>query len=146
MIKLKQNLLLSILQVLTCALLAFGAAGLACADTAAKVDPSGTWEWSIQGRNGAPGRTNTLVLKLEGDKLTGTLTTPARNRNVETKIEEATFKGDEITFSVTHEFRNNKITTQYSGKVTADTIKGKIEFKNRNGETRSHNWTATKKK
>jgi len=145
MIKLKQNLLLSVLQVLTCALLAFGAAGLACADTA-KVDPSGTWQWSTPGRNGAPGRTNTLVLKLEGDKLTGTLSVPVRNGNVDTKIEEATFKGDEIAFSVTREFRNNKMTTKYTGKLTADTIKGKVEFKNRNGETQSRDWTATKKK
>ena len=31
------------------------------------VDPSGTYIWTQQGRNGGPDRTNTLVLKVAGD-------------------------------------------------------------------------------
>ena len=43
-----------------------------------KVDPTGTYTWTMPGRNGGPDRTNTLVLKLDGDKLTGTLAAPGR--------------------------------------------------------------------
>ena len=43
-----------------------------------KVDPSGTYIWTMPGRNGGADRTNTLVLKLEGDKLTGKLSAPGR--------------------------------------------------------------------
>jgi len=41
-----------------------------------KVDPSGTYMWTVPARNGGADRTNTLVLKLDGDKLTGKLTSP----------------------------------------------------------------------
>src|SRR6267154_2228422 len=44
----------------------------------AKIDPTGSYIWTMPGRNGGPDRTNTLSLKLEGDKLTGKLTTPGR--------------------------------------------------------------------
>ena len=44
-----------------------------------KVDPTGTYVWTQAGRNGGPDRTNTLKLKLEGDKLTGCAFINARN-------------------------------------------------------------------
>lgn len=126
-----------------CMIFAMGAIAQA-ADT--KVDPTGTWKWTMAGRNGGPDRTNTLVLKLEGDKLTGTVSAPGRNAQAsETKIEDATLKGDEISFSVTREFNGNKMTSKYTGKVTADTIKGKTEME-RNGQTNSRDWEAKREK
>lgn len=142
--QLKRKLLSSVIQLVTCALIVFGTAAAVQAET--KVDPSGTWQWVAEGRNGGPSRTNTLVLKVEGEKLTGTLTTPGRNNtNVDTKIDDATLKGDEISFSITREFNGNKIVAKYTGKVTADSIKGKIEGKNRNGDAQSRDWEAKKK-
>jgi hypothetical protein len=87
----------------------------------------------------------TLKLKLEGEKVTGTLTTPGRQGGdpTETKIEDGKIKGDEVSFSVTREFNGNKMTSKYNGKVTADSIKGKTEFE-RNGETQSRDWEAKK--
>src|SRR5947207_10306596 len=38
-----------------------------------KADPSGTWTWTMPGRNGGPDRKMTLKLKSEGDKVTGKL-------------------------------------------------------------------------
>ncbi len=106
-------------------------------------DPAGTWTWSTPGRNGGEPRKSTLKLKVEGTKLMGTVTTPGRQGGdpVVTEISDGKVKGDEITFAVTREFNGNKFTMNYSGKVSDDTIKGKIESE-RNGNTRSRDWEA----
>lgn len=99
-------------------------------------NPTGTWKWSTN--FGGKTRENTLKLKLEGDKLTGSVL--GRN-NEETPIENATFKDDKVSFDVTREFNNNKFTIKYSGTVKGDTITGKTEF-NREGQTQSRDWEA----
>ena len=101
-----------------------------------KVDPTGTWTWTVPGRDGGEPRTSTLKLKKEGDKLTGTMSM----RQNEVAIEEGTIKGDEVSFKVTRQFREQKFTSKYTGKVSGDTIKGKMEFTGRDGETRSRDW------
>jgi hypothetical protein len=107
-----------------------------------KSDPSGTWTWTVPARNGGPDRTNTLTLKLDGDKLTGKLSTPGRDGQVrETTIADGKVSGNEISFSVTREFNGNSVTSKYSGKCSADAISGKIEFE-RNGEAQSRDWDA----
>lgn len=103
-------------------------------------DPTGTWTWKME-RNGQS-RESTLKLKLEGDKLTGVM--PGRN-NAETAISDATFKDGELAFSVTREFNGNKFTMKYSGKLSGDTIKGKIESE-RNGQKMSRDWEAKRSK
>ena len=102
-----------------------------------KADPTGTWTWTMAGRDGQT-RTATLKLKLEGDKLTGTM---AGRNNTDTAIEEAKLKGDEVSFQVTREFNGIKVTTKYNGKISGDTIKGKIESE-RNGTPQSRDWEA----
>ena len=107
-----------------------------------KTDPTGTWSWTTPGRNGGPERKMSLKLKVENDKLTGVLISPGRQGTTnETKIEDAKLTADTISFTVTREFNGNKMTSKYNGKVTADTIKGKMEFE-RNGETNSRDWEA----
>jgi hypothetical protein len=83
-----------------------------------------------------------LKLKLDGDKLTGSI--PGRN-NTETAIENGTFKDGQVSFSVTRERNNQKVTTKYSGKLDGDTIKGKIEGE-RNGQATSRDWEAKREK
>jgi hypothetical protein len=85
----------------------------------------------------------TLTLKAEGEKLTGTLTSPGRQGGdpVKTEIADGKVKADEVSFSVTREFNGTKMTSKYNGKVTADAIKGKTE-RERNGETTSSDWEA----
>ena len=108
--------------------------------------PAGTWTWTQQGRNGGPGRTNTMVLKVEGEKVTGTISNPGRNgQTTETTIENGKVAGDQVSFSTTREFNGNKMTAKYSGKVSADAIKGKIEFE-RDGNTQSRDWEAKRVK
>lgn len=107
-----------------------------------KTDPTGTWAWTTAGRNGGPDRKNTLTLKLDGDKVTGKLSSPGRDGQArDTEISDAKLTGDEISFSVTREFNGTKMTSKYKGKLSGDSIKGKIEF-DRNGETQSRDWEA----
>lgn len=98
--------------------------------------PEGTWKWSFE-RNGEKIET-TLKLKLEGEKLTGTIT---GRDGKETAIEEAGFKDGEVKFQVTREREGNKIVVKYSGKLSGDTITGKSEA----GE-RSREWKAERQK
>ena len=113
-----------------------GLASLASSAWAQDVKPDGTWKWSTE-RNGQK-MESTLKLKLEGDKLTGTVS--GRN-NTETPIEEASFKDGEVKFQVTRERDGQKMVTKYSGKISGDTLTGTIAF----GE-RSREWKAERAK
>lgn len=120
--------------------------GLAATVWAQNATPTGTWSWSTPGRNGGEARKTTLKLNAEGEKLTGTVSMPGREgQAVTTEISDGKVKGDEISFNVTREFNGNKFTAKYSGKVTADIIKGKIEFE-RDGNVRSRDWEAKREK
>jgi hypothetical protein len=107
-----------------------------------KVDPTGTYQWVMAGRNGGPDRTNTLVLKVEGDKLTGKLSAPGRGGQVsETQIADGKLTGAAVSFSVVRTFNDNTMTNKYSGTIADGAIKGKVEF-TRNGEAQSRDWEA----
>jgi hypothetical protein len=105
-----------------------------------KQDPTGTWKWTVE-RNGMK-RDLSIKLKLDGDKLTGSVPGP---NNQETPIENGTYKKGEVSFTVTRERNGQKFTQKYHGKIDGDTLKGKIEFE-RNGETQSRDWEATRAK
>jgi hypothetical protein len=137
----RQYAVTSFFTMLACAVLTLSAAQSQAASA------TGTWSWSTPGRNGGEARKTTLTLKADGEKLTGTLSSPGRQGGAarETAISDGKVKGDEVSFSVTVEFNNNKMTRKYSGKVTDDTIKGKVEFE-RNGETQSRDWEAKRDK
>src|SRR5207253_5652905 len=49
------------------------------ADDNKKADPAGTWTWTTPGRNGGADRKMTLKLKVEGEKVTGTLSSPGQD-------------------------------------------------------------------
>ena len=102
-------------------------------------DPSGTWKWEV--KRGDRAFSVTLMLKLEGDKLTGHM--PGRNNTV-TPIEDASFKDGTVAFSVTREFNGVKRTTKYNGKLSGDTITGKSEGTDRDGKAVTTDWVAKK--
>lgn len=112
----------------------------AAAQAGESKDPTGTWKWTVTFNNQT--RESTLKLKLEGDKLTGAM---LGRDNQETPIEDAKYKDGEVSFSVTRERNGQKFTAKYSGKVSGDTIKGKMEFE-RDGQTRSRDWEAKREK
>jgi hypothetical protein len=107
-----------------------------------KVDPTGTYIWTQAGRNGGPDRTNTLVLKLAGDKLTGNVSAPGRGgQAADTDIADAKLAGANVSFTVVRSFNGNSMTNKYSGTVADGSIKGKIESE-RNGQAQSRDWEA----
>ncbi len=105
-----------------------------------KPNPTGTWKWTVNINNQE--REMTVKLKLDGDKLTGSM--PGRNGQ-ETAIEDGKYKDGEVSFKVTRERMGNKFTLKYTGKVSGDTIKGKTEF-DRDGQPQSRDWEAKRAK
>ena len=103
-------------------------------------DPTGTWTWKVMFNNNSFDAT--LKLKLEGDKLTGTM--PGRD-NQETAISDASFKDNKVSFSVTREINGQKRTTKYEGTLSGDTIKGK-STRERDGNVTSTDWEAKRQK
>jgi hypothetical protein len=128
-----QRNLFAVVRSIVCLTLAVGV--LAHAEDK-KTNPTGTWKWTVEGRDGTP-RESTLTLKLDGDKLTGSMT----GRRGDTAITNGVFKGDEVSFEVVREFNEMKLISKYNGKLSGDTIKGKIETQ-RDGETQSRDWEA----
>ncbi len=84
-------------------------------------DVTGKWSYEMQGRNGP--MNGTMNLKADGDKLTGTVS----GRGGETEISDGKIEGDTVTFTVVREFNGNKFTMKYTGTVTGEGIKFKVE-------------------
>jgi hypothetical protein len=112
----------------------------------AAVSATGTWTWTQGGRNGGEGRKLTLTLTQDGEKLTGKLSSPGRDGGEarESEISEGSVKGADVAFSITREFNGNKVTAKYAGKLTADSITGKVTSAGRDGNEVARDWTAKK--
>ncbi len=85
---------------------------------AAAADISGKWVAQIPGRDGAT-MEQTFLFKVEGTKLTGTVTT----QRGEQQISEGTITGDEISFAVVRESARGQMKDLYKGKVSGAEIK-----------------------
>jgi hypothetical protein len=137
-----QRILANVTSIVFCALLALGGISTASAEDKAP-SATGTWTWTVPGRDGGNERKMTLALTQDGEKLTGKLSSPGRDGNArETEIADGSVKGADVSFTVTREFNGNKMTSKYTGKLTADAITGKTESKDREGNDRSRDWTA----
>jgi len=93
------------------------ASSLLLAVTTFAADISGKWTAEVQGRNGA--MTTTFVFKVEGEKVTGTVS----GRGGDTPISDGTVKGEDLGFNVTMNFNGNEMKMAYKGKVAGDEIK-----------------------
>jgi hypothetical protein len=139
-----QRIFANVTSIVFSALLALGGISTASAEDKA-ASATGTWTWTVPGRDGGEERKMSLALTQDGEKLTGKLSSPGRDGTArETEIADGSVKGADITFTVTREFNGNKMTSKYTGKLTADTITGKVESKDREGNDRSRDWTAKK--
>ena len=136
----------TLLRTAACLLLATGL-------TVSAADVSGTYTWTQAGRNGGPDRKSSLKIKVDGDKVTGTMSAPAGGRGrggkadaadgkapapappADIEIKDGKLKGDELTFNIVREGRNGgaSTTTKYTGKISGDTMKLKWERPGRNG-------------
>src|SRR6516165_6164949 len=112
-------------------------AGLAGAEE--KPNPTGTWKYTAD--VGGQSIEVTIKLKLDGDKLTGTVSV----LDMETKIEDGKYQDGEVSFKVNREMNGNKFTIKYKGKIKGDTFKGKRELE-RDGQTNTREFEAKRSK
>lgn len=99
-----------------------GLLAIACF-VALAADIDGKWTAEIQGGRGP--QTQTLNLKAEGDKLTGTMETGGRGGPVE--ISEGMIHGSDVMFKVVREFNGNKFEQNYKGTLSGSELKVTIE-------------------
>jgi len=95
---------------------------LATAVAMLAADIDGKWTATVQGRNGNS-REVTYTLKADGDKLTGTQTTPMGER----QLENGKIEGDTVSWSQTMNFQGESRTMNYTGKIQGDTINVKMK-------------------
>jgi len=81
-------------------------------------DVGGKWTAQVPGRGGQT-REATFNFKVDGEKLTGTVTGPQGD----IPISDGKVKGDEISFTVTMSFGGNEAKMLYKGKASDDEIK-----------------------
>ena len=100
----------------------------ALAIVALAADVSGKWSWEQQGRNGT--QTATMTLKADGSSLTGTV---SGGRGGDAEISDGKVDGNNVSFKVVREFNGNKIVQVYTGTVSGDEMKLKIEVEGGGG-------------
>ena len=93
--------------------------------TAFAADVTGTWKASFETPNGTAN--NTFVFKVDGAKLTGTVT----GQMGEAPITDGKLDGDKISFAVSREFNGQTFKITYDGVVKGDEIKLTIHFPGR---------------
>ena len=100
--------------------LVFGTCSLASAVDDKTVDPVGTWkcEYEIGGQQ----RTSTLMIKKDGDKLTGTMSWPEQK---DEKLKDLKLTDGTLTFSAVRKLMDNEITVEYKLTIDGDKLKGK---------------------
>ncbi len=95
-------------------------AALSAAAQSASV--AGSWDVTIDSPQGQ--RTVVMVIKKEGEKLTGAMKSPQGER----PLDSVTLKGDEITFVMTREIQGQAMVMTYKGNVAKDSMKGDADF------------------
>lgn len=94
-------------------------------------DISGEWVAEVPGRQGQT-MTTTFHFKVDGEKLTGTISTPRG----ESPISDGKIQGDEISFAQIMEFGGNQMKFLYKGKVVGDEIKFTRQREGAQGQAR----------
>jgi len=87
--------------------------------TVAAADISGKWAAEIAGRAGGNPTQTTFTFKVEGGKLTGTVTS-ARG---DSQITEGTVAGDTVSFVVVRQGGQGEVKELYKGTVAGNEIK-----------------------
>jgi hypothetical protein len=83
---------------------------------------AGTWDITIDSPQGK--RTGLLVIKQEGEKLTGMMKSPRGER----PLDSVTVKGGEITFVMTAQVQGQDMVMTYKGKVDKGAMSGDADF------------------
>ena len=100
---------------------------LALACVAMAADATGKWTMEQAGRNGGPPRVSTIELKVDGAKLTGSITAPGRGGDpTVSQISNGKVDGDKISFEVVRNFGGDSMTIKYEFTVKTDEMAGKV--------------------
>lgn len=83
----------------------------------ARADVAGAWNMTYTTREGVK-MASTLTLKMEGEKLTGTISSPRGT----IALDEVSVTGDEIAFAIIRVGFGDKIRIDYTGTVKGDTM------------------------
>ena len=97
-----------------------------CAAAAPAADVSGTWQLSYVRENGKT-HVSTLALKMNGDQLSGTLSSPLGTAPVTT----GKLTGNDITFTLDRRAQYDDIPVTYTGKVEGDTMTLEMQYSGR---------------
>lgn len=100
---------------------------------------TGNWQWAITRDDGEKIQF-TLKLKQEEGKISGISIGP---NDLESPISDGKIQGDEISFRVLRERDGRTINTRFNGKLSGDTITGKV-VSDYSGEDRTFDWLAKK--
>jgi hypothetical protein len=104
-----------VLSVVAAAVVVLLSAGMPSADVQ---DAAGAWNLSYRTRDGQT-RTSTLTLKIEGNQVSGTLSSPRGT----VPIDEGTVDGDSIAFAIIRVGFGDTIRIDYTGKISGDTMR-----------------------
>ena len=96
-----------------------------------KVDPVGTWKCEY--KIGDQMRTLVLTIKMDGDKLVGTMNWPDQR---DAKLKDVKLRDGTLTFSNVRKFMDNEFPLDFTLKIDGDKLKGKAaaEFKGKKQE------------
>jgi len=101
------------------AVLVFGLAGLLVARDE-KANPVGTWKCEY--KIGDQKRTSELIIKKDGDKLTGVMNWPDQK---DEKLKDVKLKDGTLTFSAVRKLMGNEIPVDYKLSIDGNKLKGK---------------------
>ena len=89
----------------------------AAGSVGARADVAGAWNMAYTTREGVK-MASTLTLKMEGEKLTGTISSPRGT----IALDEVSVTGDDIAFAIIRVGFGDKIRIDYTGTVKGDTM------------------------
>lgn len=114
------------------AVLASMALLLPCAFTVAAADISG--KWFAQVPLGHLLLEPTFTFKVDGAKLTGTMTYPLGDQVYRLELSEGKVDGDNVSFVVVNKEPKRETTSVYKGKVAGDRIEFTLEVQSGQGD------------
>jgi hypothetical protein len=82
----------------------------------------GSWDLTVESPQGK--RDSVLIIKKEGDKLSGVL----KGARGERPLDSITLNGSDITFTMNVQAQGQDLTITYKGKVEKDSMKGDADF------------------
>ena len=100
---------------------------LLCAFTAAAADISGKWFAQVPGPNHLL-LEPTFTFKVDGAKLTGTMTYPLGDQVYKLDVSEGKVSGDDVSFVCVSKIRDTETKWIYKGKVAGNEIEFTVEM------------------